>query len=71
MYATKMVNGFPAIQRDGQNVLSVCDQDCEFANWLCALLNQLGRKSGLLLNDHDWKGLNANDRSFGKTAQHA
>jgi len=71
MYATKVVNGVPAIQRDGQSVLRVCDQDCEFANWLCALLNELGRKSGLLLNEQDREWLNANDRSFGKTAQHA
>ena len=42
MYATRAVNGTPAIQRDGQIVLSVCDQDWEFADWLCALLNELG-----------------------------
>ena len=24
MYATKAINGVPAIQRDGQSVLSVC-----------------------------------------------
>ncbi|HZW92833.1 MAG TPA: hypothetical protein VFF64_07765 [Candidatus Eremiobacteraceae bacterium] len=71
MYATKAVNGVPAIQRDGQSVLGVCDQDWEFANWLCALLNELGRKSGLLLNEQDWEWLNANDRSFRRTAQHA
>ena len=27
MYATKAINGVPAIQRDGQSVLSVCGQD--------------------------------------------
>ena len=42
MYVTKAINGVPAIQRDGQSVLSVCHQDWEFADWLCALLNELG-----------------------------
>ncbi|MGB2606778.1 MAG: hypothetical protein ACLP00_20310 [Terracidiphilus sp.] len=60
MYATKAVNGVPAIQRDGQSVLGVCDQDWEFANWLCELLNELGRKSELLLTEPDRR-----------TAQHA
>ena len=71
MYAIKVVNGVPAIQRDGQSVLSVCDQNWDFANWLCALLNELGRKSDLLLNEQDWEGLKANDRPFTRTAQHA
>ena len=71
MYATKAVNGVPAIQRDGQSVLRVCDQDWEFANWLCALLNELGHKSESLLNEQDWQCLNANDRAFSRMAQHA
>jgi hypothetical protein len=71
MYATKAVNGVPAIQRDGQSVLNVCGQDLEFANWLCALLNELGRKSELLLNEQDWEWLNANNRACRRTAQHA
>ena len=71
MYAAKKVNGVPAIQRDGQSVLNVCDQNWEFANWLCALLNELGRKSELLLNEPDREWLNANDRGFRRTAQHA
>ena len=71
MYATKTINGVPAIQRDGQSVLSVCHQDWEFANWLCALLNELGHKSELLLNEQDCAGLNANDRAFRRTVQHA
>jgi hypothetical protein len=71
MYATKAVNGVPAIQRDGQSVLSVYEQNWEFANWLCALLNELGHKSDLLLNEQDWERLNANDRAFTRTAQHA
>jgi len=71
MYVTKAVNGVPAIQRDGQSVLSVCNQNVEFANWLCALLNELGQKSELLLNEQDWEWLNANDRTFRRAAQHA
>jgi hypothetical protein len=71
MYATKAVNGVPAIQRDGQSVLSVCDQNWEFANWLCALLNELGHKSELLLNEQDWEWLKAIDSPFRRTAQHA
>jgi len=71
MYVTKAINGVPAIQRDGQSVLSVCHHDWEFANWLCALLNELGEKSELLLNEQDWNWLNAIDRACRRTAQHA
>ena len=71
MYATKAINGVPAIQRDGQSVLSVCEQDWDFANWLCALLNELGHKSELLLNEQDCEWLNANDRAFGRAVHHA
>ena len=71
MYATKAINGVPAIQRDGQSVLSVSDQNWEFANWLCALLNELGHKSELLRNEQDWGWLNANDRSFRRAVHHA
>lgn len=71
MYATKAVNGVPAIQRDGQSVLSVCGQDWDFANWLCALLNELGYKSELLLNQHDREWLKAIDSPFRRTVQHA
>ena len=71
MYVTKAVNGVPAIQRDGQSVLRVCDQDWEFADWLCALLNELGHQSELLLNEQDWNWLNTNDRALGRTAHHA
>ena len=71
MYATKAVNGVPAIQRGGQSVLNVCDKDWEFANWLCALLNELGRKSELLLNEQDSERLNAIDRAFRRAVQHA
>jgi len=70
MYITKAVNGVPAIHRDGQSVLSVCDQNWDFANWLCALLNELGHKSGLLLNEHDQEWLKAIDSPFRRTVQH-
>ena len=56
MYVTKAVNGVPAIHRDGQSVLSVCE---------------LGDKSELLLNEQDWEWLNAIHRPFRRTAQHA
>jgi hypothetical protein len=71
MYVTKAVNGVPAIQRNGQSVLGVCGQDWEFANWLCALLNELGHKSDLLLNEQNWEWLNTNDHASRRTAQHA
>jgi hypothetical protein len=71
MYATKAINGVPAIQRDGQSVLSVCGQNWDFANWLCALLNELGGKSESLLDEQDWDWLNAIDRPFRRTARHA
>ena len=71
MYATKVVNGVPAIQREGQSVLNVCDQDWEFANWLCALLNELGGKSELLLNEPDGQWLKAIEGPFRGAVQHA
>ncbi len=71
MYATKAVDCGPAIQRDGQSVLRVCNQDWEFANWLCALLNELDHKSELLLNEQDREWLDAIDSAFRRTVQHA
>ena len=71
MYATKAVNGVPAIQRDGQSVLRVCDQDWEFANWLCALLNELGHIPESLLNEQDRESLNAMDGAFGRQVHRA
>ena len=71
MYATRAVNGVPAIQRDGRSVLRVCNQNWEFANWLCALLNELGQKSDLLLSEPDWEWLSANGRAFRRAVQHA
>ena len=71
MYATRAINGIPAIQRDGQSVLRVCDQDWEFANWLCELLNELGRMPKLSLTDHDREWLKAMDGAFRSEVQHA
>jgi hypothetical protein len=71
MYATKVINGVPAIQRDGQSVLSVCNQNWEFANWLCALLNELGHMAELLLTEHDREWLKAMDGAFAREVQHA
>jgi hypothetical protein len=71
MYATKAVNGAPAIQRDGQSVLRVCDQNWNFANWLCELLNELGRIPDLSLTDHDREWLQAMDGAFRSEVQHA
>ena len=71
MYSTKVVNGFPAIQRDGRGVLSVWGQDWEFANWLCELLNQINDTPSLLLNEQDCKWLKQMDSAFGRTVQHA
>ena len=71
MYSTKSVNGFPAIQQDGQSVLSVCDQNWDFANWLCALLNELGHMPELLLSEHDREWLKQMDHAFGGKVQHA
>jgi hypothetical protein len=71
MYSTKAINGVPAIQRDGQSVLSVCGQNLDFANWLCALLNELGHKSELLLHEQNRERLDANDHAFGRAVHHA
>jgi hypothetical protein len=71
MYATKDVNGVPAIQRNGQSVLSVYGQDWEFANWLCALLNELGYMPELLLTERDREWIKAMDVTFRKKVQHA
>ena len=70
MFATKAVNGFPAIQRDGKSVLSVWGQDWEFADWLCNLLNDLNDMPNLLLNEQDLEWLKAMDGAFGRRVQH-
>jgi hypothetical protein len=71
MYTTTPVNGVPAIQRNGQNVLSVCDQDWDFANWVCELLNELGRTPQLMLTERDREWLKAMDDAFRRKVQHA
>jgi phage terminase Nu1 subunit (DNA packaging protein) len=71
MYSTKSVNGFPVIQRDGRSVLSVWDQDWEFAYWLCQLLNELDENSERLLNEFDQNWPNVLDHAFTKKVHHA
>jgi hypothetical protein len=71
MYATKPVNGIPAIERNGQVVLSVCDQDWEFADWLCSLLNELGGKPTFLLIDRDVELLQALNAGFMRQVHNA
>jgi hypothetical protein len=71
MYATKAMNGLPTIQRNGQIVLNVCDQNWEFADWLCALLNELGHQSELLLSEQRYEWLNASGCAFEGSAHHA
>ena len=71
MYVTKVVNGVPAIQRNGQSVLGVCDQNWDFANWLCALLNEVGHVPDLLLTEHDRECLKAMQGDFRRKVQHA
>lgn len=40
MYTAKSVDGFPAIQRNGWNVLRVWSRDWQFADEVCELLNE-------------------------------
>lgn len=71
MYATRAVNGLLAIHRDGQMVLSVCDQNWEFASWLCALLNQLGQIPTFSFTDRDREWLRAMEFAFSSEAHNA
>jgi len=71
MYVTKSVNGLPAIQRDGRNVLSVWHQDWEFACWLCQLLNELDENSELFLNEFGRNRPKALDHAYTKEVHHA
>jgi hypothetical protein len=70
MYSTKSLNGVPTIQRNGRSVLGVWDQNWEFANEICALLNSLEDDPQVFLTEHDRKWLKAMDRAF-KKVQHA
>ena len=71
MYATISVSGILAIERDGEMVLSVCGQDWEFAEWLCALLNEIGRKPLRLLTQRDVEWLKVMDDAFGRREHYA
>ena len=72
MYSTKSVNGLPAIQYEGRNVLSVWNQDWNFAFELCELLNELeDQPPGLLLTENDRKWLKSMDRAFKGKVQNA
>ncbi len=72
MYVTKSVDGLPAIQRNGRNVLSVWDQDWDLAVELCELLNKHeGQQPKLLLTKSDRKWLKAIDHAFKVKVQHA
>jgi hypothetical protein len=72
MYSTKSVNGMLAIQCNGRSVLSVWNQDWNFALDLCQLLNGLEHQSPeLLLTDSDRKWLKAIDHAFEGKVQYA
>jgi hypothetical protein len=72
MYSTRSVNGLPAIQYNGRNVLSVWNQDWDFAHELCEVLNELeDQQPELLLTESDRKWLKAIDRAFKVKVQHA
>jgi hypothetical protein len=70
MYSTTSLKGVPTIQRDGRNILGVWDQNWEFANEICELLNSLEDDPHIFLTEHDRKWLKAMDRAFRKV-QHA
>ena len=72
MYSTKSRNGLPAIQYNGRSVLSVWNQDWNFAFELCELLNELkDQPPQLSLTESDRKWLKAIDHAFGREVQHA
>jgi hypothetical protein len=72
MYSTKSLNGLPAIQYNGQSVLSVWNEDWNFAHELCDLLNELkDQPPELLLTERDRKWLKAIDHAFRGKVQHA
>jgi hypothetical protein len=70
MYSTASLNGVPTIQRDGHNVLGVWNQNWDFANEICNLLNSLEDDPQIFLTEPDRKWLKAIDRAF-KKVQHA
>jgi len=70
MYSTTSLDGVPTIQRNGHNVLGVWDENWDFANEICDLLNSLEDDPHIFLTEHDRKWLKAMDRAFRKV-QHA
>jgi hypothetical protein len=66
MYSTTSLNGIPTIQRNGQNVLGVWDENWDFANEICDLLNSMEDDPHIFLTEHDRKWLKAIDRAFRK-----
>jgi len=71
MYSTKFTNGLLTIQRNGCNELRVWDQNWQFANELCELLNELEDGPKLLLNDEDQKWLKEINGAFCNKVRHA
>jgi hypothetical protein len=72
MYSTKSVNGVPAILYKGRSVLSVWNDDWNFAYELCAVLNGLAyQRPSLLLTESDRKWLRAIDDAFKARVLHA
>ena len=71
MYSTKSLNGVPAIQRNGRSVLTVWNEDWNFANEICGLLNSLEDDPEICLTEHDRKWLKAMNRAFSRKVQHA
>ena len=66
MYSTTSLDGVPTIQRNGHNVLGVWDENWDFANEVCDLLNSLEDDPHIFLTEHDRKWLKAMDRAFRK-----
>jgi len=66
MYSTTSLDGVPTIQRNGHNVLGVWDENWEFANEICDLLNSFEDDPHIFLTEHDRKWLKAMDRAFRK-----
>ncbi|PYX40189.1 MAG: hypothetical protein DMG83_27100 [Acidobacteria bacterium] len=66
MYSTTSLDGVPTIQRNGHNVLGVWDENWDFANEICDLLNSLEDDPHIFLTEPDRKWLKAMDRAFRK-----
>ena len=60
MYTTKSVDGFPAILRNGWNVLRVWNRDWQFADEVCELLNESEGQQPKLLTASDPEMAQAN-----------